>query len=284
VISLLNSFFVPVYLSNEDYDKEGSAPAEEKAERDRIYREALKAQLSAGTVHVYILDPDGRTIDSQHVAVASKVEKLTEMLERTIEKLKVKEGKPLVKPAAQSVAPKADADSLVLHLTARTLTRKGDEWAAIKPTLGETRSAGWGAYAVEDWIVLDKAECRNLLPEGEAAVGQSWDLDKETAAKVLKHFYPSTENNNVAKNRIDEQQLRATVLSIKDDVARARLDGALKMKHPFYHKDDDNFVEAKIVGVLDYNQTAKKIRSLQLATETATYGHTTFGVVVRSEP
>ena len=53
------------------------------------------------------------------------------------------------------------------------------------------------------------------------------------------------------------------------------------MKHPFYHKDDDNFVAATIVGVLDYNQAAKKIRSLQLATETATYGRTTFGVVVR---
>ncbi len=284
MISLLNRYFVPVYLSNEDYRKEGAAPAEEKAERDRIYHEALNAQLSAGTVHVYILGPDGHTIDSQHVAVASKVEKLTEMLERTIEKLKVEEGKPLVKPVTQSVAPKTDADSLVLHLTARTLTRKADEWAPVKPTLGETRSGGWGAFAVEDWIVLKKAEGSKLLPEGDASAGKSWDVDKEVAAKVLKHFYPSTENNNVAKNRIDEQQLRATVLSIKDGVVRARLDGVLKMKHPFYHKDDDNFVDATIVGVLDYDQATKKIRSLQLATDKATYGRTTFGVVVRSEP
>ncbi|HEV3021394.1 MAG TPA: hypothetical protein VGX76_02965, partial [Pirellulales bacterium] len=104
MISLLNRYFVPVYLSNEDYAKDGPAPAEDKAERDRIYREALKAELSTGTVHVYILDPDGRPIDSQHVAVASKVEKLTEMLERTVEKLKLPEGQPLVKPATQSAA------------------------------------------------------------------------------------------------------------------------------------------------------------------------------------
>src|SRR5262249_60600200 len=111
----------------------------------RIYREALQAQLSTGTVHVYILGPDGHPIDSQHVAVASKVEKLTEMLERTVEKLKLAEGQPLVKPSVQSVAPKAEAGSVVLHLTARTLTRKGDEWVPVKPALGETRSSGWGA-------------------------------------------------------------------------------------------------------------------------------------------
>jgi hypothetical protein len=284
VISLLNRYFVPVYLSNEDYAKEGAAPAEEKAERDRIYREALKAQLSTGTVHVYILGPDGHPIDSQHVAVASKVEKLTEMLERTVEKLKLAEGKPLVKAVVQSVAPKADADSLVLHLTARTLTRKGDEWVPVKPTLGETRSSGWGAYAVEDWIVLTKDECAKFLPEGDVMMGTSWDLNRDVAAKVLKHFYPSTENNNVAKNRIDEQQLRATVLSVKEGVVRARLDGGLKMRHSFYHKDDDNSVDATIVGILDYDAATKTIRSLQLATDRATYGRTNFGVVVRSEP
>jgi hypothetical protein len=284
VISLLNRYFVPVYLSNEDYSKDGPAPAEDKAERDRIFREALKAKLSTGTVHVYILDPDGHPIDSQHVAVASKVEKLTEMLERTVEKLKLEDGKPLVKPVTQSVAPRPDADVLVLHLTARTLTRKADEWLPVKPALGETRSSGWGAFAVEDWIVLKKDECSKLLPEGDVTAGKSWDLDKQVAAKVLKHFYPSTENNDVAKNRIDEQQLRATVLSVKDGVVRARVDGGLKMKHAFYHKDDDNFVDATIVGILDYDPATKKIRSLQLASDKATYGRTTFGVVVRSEP
>lgn len=284
MISLLNRYFVPVYLSNEDYAKDGPAPSEDKAERDRIYREALKAQLSTGTVHVYILDADGHPIDSQHVAAASKVDKLTEMLERTVEKLKLQEGKPLVKPVTQSVAPKADADALVLHLTARNLTRQAQKWLPVKPTLGETRSGNWGAYAVEDWIVLKKDEWGKLLPESDVTAGTAWDPDKEVAAKVLRHFYPSTENNNVAKNRIDEQQFRATVLSVKDGVVRARIDGALKMKHPFYHKDDDNVVDATIVGILDYDQATKKIRSLQLATDKANYGRTTFGVVVRSEP
>jgi hypothetical protein len=284
VISLLNRYFVPVYVSNEDYAKDGCAPAEEKAERNRIWRDAAKAELSSGTVHVYILDRDAHVIDSQHVAVASKVDKLTEMLERTVEKLKLEEGKPLVKPAPQSCTPLADADSLVLHLTARNLRRTAEEWLPVKPTLGETRSGNWGAYAVEDWIVLKKDESAKLLPEGDVKEGTAWDVDKTIAAKVLTHFYPSTENNDLTKNRIDEQGLQATVLSVKDGVVRARIDGAFKMKHTFYHKDDDNVVEATIVGVLDYDQAARKIRSLQLATDKATYGRITFGVVVRSEP
>ena len=102
-------------------------------------------------------------------------------------------------------------------------------------------------------------------------------------AKVLTHFYPSTENNNVATNRIDEQSLKATVLSTQDGVVRARLDGHMKMKHPFYHRDDNNFVEATIVGILEF-EPGKRILTLQLATVKATYGRTAFGVVVRSVP
>src|SRR5919197_3548626 len=88
VISLLNRYFVPVYVSNEDYAEGGSAPAGEKAEKDRIYRETLKAGLSAGTVHAYVLAPDGRVLDSLHVAVAAKTDRLLAMLERAVAKLK----------------------------------------------------------------------------------------------------------------------------------------------------------------------------------------------------
>ena len=91
VISLVNSYFVPVYTSNEDFRGNGPAPAEERKELQRIVGEALKAKLSAGTVHVYLLGPDGHPIDSQHVATATKIDKLTEMLERTVSRLKLPE-------------------------------------------------------------------------------------------------------------------------------------------------------------------------------------------------
>jgi hypothetical protein len=278
----LNRYFVPVYISNEDYGKTGSAPAEEKAERNRIWRDAARAKLSSGTVHVYVLSPDGEVIDSQHVARASKVEELTALLERAVATLRPEEGKPLVPPACQSAAPSADRDALVLHLTERNLVRQGNEYVPVKPALGQNRAGGWGSYAAEDWIVLGKDEWRALLPAGEAKVGTSWDLDQAASAKVLRHFYPSTENNNVATNRIEEQALKATVLAVEGDGVRARIDGRLKMKHTFYHKDDNNFVEATVVGYLEFEPGRKRIRTLQLATDQATYGRSHFGVVVQS--
>src|ERR1051325_4158942 len=120
VISLLNRFFVPVYAANEDYRDGGAQPAEEKAEYDRIFKEAHPAKLSVGTVHVYILSPDGHPMDSLHVADAAKTERLIDLLERSKEKLKVPEGPAVVPPVTQSAPPKCGADSLVLHLTSRS--------------------------------------------------------------------------------------------------------------------------------------------------------------------
>src|SRR5262249_49704161 len=153
VIDLINAHFVPTYHSNEDVFAADAPPAIKK-EIQRIRHETLKAKMSAGTVHVYLLDPDGRPVGSQHVAVATKVEELTALLERTVERLKVPAGKPLVPPASQSSTPKADADALVLHLVARNVVRGKGEDVPVKPTLGLTRSGNWGAYPAEDWITL----------------------------------------------------------------------------------------------------------------------------------
>jgi hypothetical protein len=276
---------VPVYTSNEDYRGNGPAPADERKERDRIYREALAAKLSAGTVHVYITAPDGHTIDSQHVATAAQVDRLTEMLERTIERLKTRPGKPLVAPAVQSRSPKAEADVLLLHLTSRNMVKKGDDWVPARTTLGETRSGSWGAYPGEDWIVLSKADWTKLLPAGEVKVGAKWEPDREALARVLLRFYPSSENNDVTTNKIEKQEATGTVLAVKEGVVTARLDGVLHMRHPFYHKEDNQAVEAKFVGLIEFDADRGKVRTLQMATAEAVYGgRSHFGVAVRSLP
>jgi hypothetical protein len=240
--------------------------------------------MSSGTVHVYLLDPDGRPVGSQHVAVASKVEQLMALLEQTIARLKVPAGKVIVPPTSQSFAPKAEAGALVLHLVARNVVRKNGEDVPTKAVLGTSRSGNWGSYPAEDWIVLSKAEASLLVPRGSLTPGTRWEPDREAAAKVLRHFYPSTENNDVSKNRIDRQELKATVVSVKEGVARARLDGRLRMKHPFYHRDDNNFVDATLLGFLDVEAATGRVVDWQLITTDATYGRTRFGVAVRAVP
>ncbi len=72
------------------------------------------------------------------------------------------------------------------------------------------------------------------------------------------------------------------MLSIDKGVVRARLDGSLKMKHPFYHKDDGNYVETSLVGIMEFEVTGQRIRTLNLVTQGATYGRLRFGVAVQA--
>jgi hypothetical protein len=303
VIDLLNHYFIAVQADERFYKHQDSVPAEEKAVHQRIFqefyrldrenRQAGKPGLSVGTVHAYILTAEGKPLDSLHVADA-KPERVTAMLQKAIETLKVPQGQLVVEPAAQSTAPAAKADSLILHLTARYLVprnqanaRKGsaDEFVPMNPHLGTAKAHGWSAVPAEDWIVLEPTEWAKLLPVGRAGVGDSWELDREVSAKILKRFYPASENNDLNTNRIDQQSLKATVGSIKDGVVQSRIEGSLRMKHDFYpRKPDENFVDATILGYLDFEQEKPRIRTLKLATEKAVYGRQPqrFGVAVRS--
>src|SRR5207237_1293094 len=185
-----------------------------------------KAGLSTGTVHVYLLSPDGHPFASLHVAEATKPEKLLDLLEQGVQKLKSRPGASVIKPAAQSRMPKHDADALVLHLTARVVKA----------------GSGWGSFPVENWIVLPRAQWSKFLPPPNSGTGKSWDIDKEAAAELLTYFYPATENNSVSTNRIEQQELKGRVISTQDGIVRVRLWGTLKMQHNFYHKDDANVV------------------------------------------
>src|ERR1051326_6255852 len=116
VIELLNRSFVPVYTVNEEFTPKGSAPALEKAERERIFKEGYQRHWSVGTVHVYVLRPDGHLFGTLHVAEAARPGKLLQLLEKAVAELKPTSGPPLVTPAPQSRPPICEKDSLTLHL------------------------------------------------------------------------------------------------------------------------------------------------------------------------
>ena len=267
VIDRLNSSFVPVYVVNEDYRDNGPAPKEERAEMTRIYREALGSGFSAGTVHVYLLAPDGKTIAGMHVAEAAQTPKLIELLDKWITKLNVKPGKALVAPVPQSVAPTCDPGSLTLHLVARPLGG-GGSWSGVS----------------EDWITYSPDEIKGWLPTATGRPGQTWTPNAALVSRTFLHIYPVTENNDVQKNSVQQQELNARLLSVNNGIARARLDGRLRMAHWFYHKPEDKVVDANLVGYIEFDIASRRIRKLSLATETATYGGGTFGVAIRSIP
>jgi hypothetical protein len=265
IIDLLNGYFVPVYVVNEDYSRRGPAPPEEKAERERIFKEGHAAKLSVGSVHVYVLRPDGRLLDSMHVAKAAKAGELAGMLQKAVETLGTERGAPVIAPGPQASAPDIAGGSLTVHLVARSLDGRG----------------AWSEFPVENWIVLTAEDQQRLFPEGSR---MTWQVDRALAEKILTHFYPATENNDVSKNRFLEQRLMATVVESKPQRVRIRLDGGFKMEHNFYHKDDGKVVEAMLSGFVDLDPSAGKVLSLRMVTQKATYGGGQFAVAVHSTP
>ncbi len=265
VVETLNRHFVPVYLSNEDYAEDGPAPEDERHERDRVLRESAAKGLSTGTVHVYILDPNGNAADSAHVAEGAKLDVLTGLLDRNIRRFRPEPGPPVVAPRAQATPPGHEPGGLTLHLVARSLDGRG----------------AWGGVVPEDWFTLSADEARGLTADAPA-VGKAWETSPALAALLLERFYPATENNDLRKNSIERAAIRAEVVAVGDGVARARLVGDLRMGHPFYHKQDGMVVEARVLGFVEFDAQTRAVRSLRMATESATYNDGTFGVALRS--
>jgi len=249
---------------NEDYRKDGPQPADERAEYQRIYREALDRKFSTGTVHVYLVGVDGHPFGTLHVANAAKSGVLLASLEKAVAELKVPAGKPLVAPAPQSRPTAVAKGSLVLHLVAR----------------GENKGS-WREFPGEDWIVFSEVEQARLLPTRKLEPGDSWEPDRELATRILTHFYPQTENNDVSKNRIEEQSLRATAVSVSNRRVRASISGSIRMEHWFYPKPDSNMVNATFSGYMDFDPVFQQVLSLTLVTDKAVYIKENFSVAVR---
>lgn len=278
VMSLLNGYCVPVYISNAEYGGSGSAPQDERQAYGNIYRAAHAKKLRVGTVWGFICTPEGDPIDSLYVG--GPPEQLIAALKKAIEKLGTREGKTLVEPRWQNPPPKMEPDALALHLTAR-------------PVAGSNGTGFWHGLVVENWIVYSRQDWTKFLPAAGAApgttpstpLGTSWDVDRAVATQLLNHFYPNTENNDISKNEIEAMSMKATLVAN----GKVRLDVTLRMKHAFYppsvpQKGDVPRVDAVAVGVVDFDASKRVITKFRMATEKATYNSGVFGVAVRSHP
>jgi hypothetical protein len=280
VIALLNGHFVCAYTSNDDIPGDAATVQRERKERDRIKAAFREAKMGSGEVSPYILTPEANPLGRLSIGPACEKDNLLHLLEKIIADGKLQRGEPIVKPAPQAPPPQAPADALVLHLTARKLTPK----------------YSWNEFPSEDWIVLTAAEWQKLLPPGTAKGKDAYEIDRDTAAVLLTRFFPQTEvctakpdqllaADGKYRHRLEQQELRGTVLSVQDGVIRVRLDGSLKLFHKFYPgHEDQNFVTATVVGYLDVDVAKKKVTALRLVTNQATYVKTPIGVALRSMP
>jgi hypothetical protein len=272
---LLNSYFVPVYISYDAHDH-GDAPAAARKEWQRIYHEANAKLRRSGTVHVYILAPhDAAVIESIDIGTATKPEKLFARLEAVVKKLRTSAGKPVVTPAPQSHPPQAAADALVLHVVARSY--KGT----------------WNEFPVESWFALTPGEARKLVPAEAVRPGTSWELDGAVTARFLTSFLPNGfAYASYHKVKVIDQRLRATVVSVEKGVARARLEGRVKLRHQTLNfrvsppAPAEEFAQMPLVGYLEFDPGRRRVRTLRLLADKARArdGYVEYAVALQSQP
>jgi hypothetical protein len=264
---MLNQYFVPVYTSNEVTGPQGSGPAEERAARNQIIQEFVKAQRGTGDVHVYILSPDAKPLASLDIGTAMDTGRLLAALQQVVQKLGTKQGEPVAPPQSQSRPASKPPGALVLHLTARGFN-----------------TGSWREFPAENWVVLSSPEWQKMLPPGNATTGEKWQIHPVLSRKLLTNFYPQTEDtSSVDRNRIDNQSLTATVLETKNGTVLVRLDGLLRMHRSFYPgRSDYKPVEARLVGFMDINLAGRRIESMALVTEKGRYGAEDFGAALHT--
>jgi hypothetical protein len=285
VINLLNRYFVPVYIANQDYAASGSAPEEEKAELRRLRQEAAEARIPDNSNQVWVLSPQGHPLSTLETCHAGLSKQLIAYLEGYLPDPRPEEHPPLTAPMSQSRRPPTRPDALVLHLTARYLALKGADYVPEQVELGRSENYHGRGMPAENWVVLERGQWTKFLGRGAPQLGQSWNVDPQVAALLFRYMYPPTEDNDISRNRIEEGTLRATVVATDGGVIRARLDGTLKMKHRQFTEGDDNrFVAATLMGYLDFEPERPTLRSLRLVTTEATYGRNDFGIALRSVP
>jgi len=260
VIQTLNSQFVPVYVSSQNRDDR---------DYEQLYKDAIKAKMSTGSEHLYILSPEGQVVEALHICHVT-----TAGLRETLAKFTRPVGPTLVPPVAQS----APAGKSMLHLTSRYLDKEGKP-LKFKP------GASYHAFPAEDWFALTPAEEAALVPDASAQPGASWYVDMAVSARLLSRLYPLTGNFGSSEgNRIEEAALTATVISGRRSVAWIRLDGRVRLGHTFMPNKDERPVEAIVMGYLEYDRKERKVLTFRLVTDHAKYGKENFGVAIRSVP
>ena len=261
IIDLLNRYYVPVTSSNEEADNGGTGPPAEKAERQRIYLDFYAKKLPLGDVNVYIVGPDGSSVAGLDIGSAMDAGKLSAFLTRVATQLHTAPGPPAVKPHPQSAAPASAADALVLHLVSRSLA-----------------GGSWHEVPAENWIVLSRAEWTQLLPGEAPALKSSWEVPRPVAVKMAEWIYPQNEEKTqVNRSRVDVAAFRMTVMAAENGLARARIDGKVRLKHTFYPGGNaEDYADSELLGFMDFDVSKRTVQRLRFVTNKAIYAGVEF--------
>lgn len=281
IIKYLNSHFVPVYVSNEEY-RAGQFGKKNLQLLQELYATAEKKKLPVGTVHVYLLTPDVDLVTSMHVMHAMKPEVLVRLLTSTARELKTPYGDTLVEPRKQLPIPEVASDELLLRNSSQYLDRQG--------------------IVGEDMIVLSKSDWQQFTgppkssPDLKGSPGSldgpdslsspnEWKISDDLAKKILIHFYPYSQDWDESHDQISRADMEAYYLptSEKENYKREIvIRGQLEMTHNSQPGRDPLRVSAEIVGMVKLPANAKNKPDITLTTGIAFYGSRRFECLIRT--
>jgi hypothetical protein len=239
----------------------GKAPPEERKERQRIYVEFFSKKLGIGDVHVYIVAPDKSAVASLPIVEAQDPGKMTAFLEGIVARLHVTPGPPAVTPHPQSRPRAVSPDALAIHLVSRALA-----------------GGSWHEFPSENWIVLSRDEWKQLLPPEPATLRSAWTVPRPVAVKLAEWVYPQNEEKTMQnRSRVDQADFRLTVVAVEGGLARAKIEGKIRLLHSFYPGGNaQDFAVSQLTGYMDFDSAESRIQRLRIVTEKADYNDVPF--------
>lgn len=257
VTDYIQTHFIPIYVSNEDY-KSGKFGAEEQARLLDIRRKTEAKGIRAGSVQVYLVTSEQEVADALVVSQASQITKLMPFLRKTVEATGTIPGKPVVAVKQQSRAPATKPSQLALRITAQYRPRQ--------------------KIMVEDWLVLDEEAWRSFLPP--AAPTTSWKIPDTVTRQLLVRLYPYAQNWDHAPDQIHIANLNAKVLETTKDETVIGLRGELAMSRFRYVGSGKYPITTKLTGFVILKRQQKP--ELTIITEGARFGELAFDGLIQS--
>jgi hypothetical protein len=256
VIGLLARYFVPVWISNDDYQlvKKSQTDAEELR---RIRQTSERLGMEVGQVTVYLVHPDGMPLATSLVDHVTEPEGLYAMLQKVVARL--------CPPARDTAA------LFALRSNRRAAPRPGSSGSLLLQISTRYLPPGPAEQgAAVDWVELSPAEWSAFLPPAGTKRGTSWSVPPGAVERISRYFFPVVVTYEPEPGGVKTAAWRATFSMLTPEFAQIDLHGIVHLEHSRDGKTDGT-VNAQLVGVIRYDLKGRTISSFQMVSEGASY-------------
>lgn len=247
LIRLISDYFVPVWVSRDDYQLPAAGKGDKVLLR-KIDDSRHAKKLEGGTVCVYVARADGGVLATLPVQRAHKPELLKPFLDRIVRE----EGlKPRTRrPAEAEKAKPAGGRAFVVR------TRFDD----TPVNRGTSR----------DRVELTAKQMATFVPP-RAEAGARWEIAGAVVSKLLRYAYPPLPHWDAKLARVEKAGLAARVVSVEGDEATLWLEGGLELTYPVLKTPTDGKVTARLAATAVVDVRTREVKAFALASRGGQY-------------